>query len=82
MQLPLSKTAFWDTPLENIHEQEHADFVITRVFQYGLLNDIKQVLSFYSESQIKHAFKNSRGVDEKAIALAAAALGIKNEELR
>jgi hypothetical protein len=82
MQLPLSKTAFWDTPLENINEQDHADFIITRVFQYGLINDIKQVLRFYSASQIIHAFRSSRGIDEKAIALAATVLGMKNEELR
>lgn len=82
MQIPLSKTAFWDTPLEKIHEEEHADFIIIRVFQYGLLDDIKQVLRFYSPNQIIRAFKSSRGVDENAIALAATVLGIQNEELR
>lgn len=82
MQLSISKTAFWDTPLESVREQDHADFIITRVFQYGLLDDIRQVLRYYSEKQIKNAFKNSRGVDGKALALAATALGVQNEELQ
>ncbi|MCW5906781.1 MAG: hypothetical protein KIS94_02895 [Chitinophagales bacterium] len=71
MKLPLTKTAFWDTNFNELDEIQHADFIIARVFQYGLLQDIKAVIKHYKPFQIAHAIATQRGImDKHAIALA------------
>lgn len=69
-QTQIGKTAFWDVDINNLDKNTHADFIITRVFQFGLMADLKAVLKQYNANQIKHAFENTRGVDIKAIDLA------------
>ena len=66
----IGKTAFWDVDINNLDKNTHADFIITRVFQFGLLADIKAVIKLYTAQQIKHAFNQTRGVDKKAVDLA------------
>jgi len=70
MKLQINKTAFWDTDMAQLDEVAHADFIITRIFQYGLTADIKAVIAHYTKEQIHHAFVNARGTDAKAVALA------------
>jgi len=70
MKLQLTKTAFWDTDIDTINETEHADFIISRVFQFGLLPDLFIVLKYYNKQQIKHSLTTQRGIDEKALNLA------------
>jgi hypothetical protein len=71
MDLPLTKTGFWDVDLAQMDSDKHADFIIARVFQYGLMDDLKAVVRHYTPEQIKHAIENTRGImDSKALALA------------
>ncbi len=70
MKIPFSKTAFWDTDINTLDETTHRDFIIARIFQYGLLKDLKYVLKHFSKEQISNAFKTQRGIDGKAINLA------------
>ncbi|MEP7169501.1 MAG: hypothetical protein ABI855_09055 [Bacteroidota bacterium] len=70
MKLEISKTAFWDTDMNKMDETAHADFIIARVFQYGLFTDLKCVLKNFSDLQINHALKSYRGLDQKTIDLA------------
>ena len=77
----LSATAFWDTDMTQMDEKAQAPFIIIRVFQYGLVDDIRQVIRAYTPNEIKEAFHLQRGVDDKAKALAAIILGIDEKEL-
>ena len=70
MNLPLTKTAFWDIDFNTLNEVNHADFIIARVFQYGLTVDLKAVIAYYTPAQIQHAITHTRGLDKRAIALA------------
>lgn len=70
MKLELSKTAFWDVDMQTLDEHTQSDFIIARVFQYGLLNDLKIILKTYSKQQIINAFKTYRGMDKHTLALA------------
>lgn len=70
MKINLTKTAFWDVDLNALDEKEHAAFIIARVFQYGLINDIKTVIKYYTPADIKKAAEETRGImDEKAMTL-------------
>jgi hypothetical protein len=82
MTLALSNTAFWDTDMTKMDEKAHAPFIITRVFQYGLVDDIRQVIRAYTPYEIKDVFRRQRGIDPKAVALASVALGIDEQQLK
>jgi len=73
MPLLLTNTAFWDVDITKMDEGLHADFIITRVFEYGLLNDLKLVIKYYPAIKIEEALRKKRGIDKKAIALARVA---------
>jgi len=70
MSIHLNKEAFWDVDFSGLDEVEHADFIIARVFQFGLLSDLRAVIKTYTPAQIGTALKNYRGLDEKALNLA------------
>ena len=82
MELPLSNTTFWDKEMSTLDSQQHASFIIVRVFQHGLIADIKCVLKNYTSREIIDAFKQTRGVDAKSLALAAIALGVTESALK
>lgn len=70
MKINLTKTAFWDVDLETLDEKEHAAFIIARVFQYGLIDDVKTVVKHYTPADIKKAAEETRGImDDKALTL-------------
>ena len=70
MDIGITKTAFWDVDFAGLSSEKHADFIIARVFQYGIAEDIKTVVKHYAPVQIKHAIEHTRGMDKKALALA------------
>jgi hypothetical protein len=67
LNIPLSKTAFWDIDMNTLDEDIHKDFIVARVFQYGELEDAKIIIKKYSKKEISHALKNYRGLDDLTI---------------
>jgi hypothetical protein len=49
----LSKTAFWDVDFEKLDYQQHALFIISQVFNYGIWNDQLAVLRYYGVDRVK-----------------------------
>jgi len=49
----LSKTAFWDINFEALDVDEKSTFVMEKVFNYGLWNDIVAVHKYYGAERIK-----------------------------
>ena len=82
MTLKISNTAFWDTDMKQMDEIKNAPFIITRVFQFGLIDDIKEIVKAYSPDQIRDSFRGQRGIDPKAISLAALLLNLTESELK
>ncbi|TZF86269.1 hypothetical protein FW774_04265 (plasmid) [Pedobacter sp. BS3] len=65
--MQLSNTAFWDVDMAKMDEDQHADFIIARVFQYGLMSDIKAVIKHYDAQTINQALKNYRGLNRQTV---------------
>jgi len=82
MELKISNAAFWDTDLKQMDEVKNAPFIITRVFQFGLIDDIREIIRAYSPEQIRDSFRGKRGIDPKAISLAALLLNLNESELK
>lgn len=56
------KALFWDIPEKDIERVlvESDDWVIMRVFEYGTLNDIFDVINLYGEQKIRAVLSASK----------------------
>ncbi len=52
--------AFRDTPLEEIDEIKHKDFIIERLLQNGGLDGVNWLFDKYDLEKLKHVIMNSR----------------------
>jgi hypothetical protein len=84
MSLPIfiNKRVFWDTRLEDIDLQKHRNFVITRVFEYGHLNELRALLKYYNRDEITHALVIQPYLMKITLNFASALLNIPKEHFK
>jgi hypothetical protein len=51
----ISAKAFWDTKFEHLDYQQHKDYIIAKVFEFGKWEDMIEVTRFYGEKEVKKA---------------------------
>jgi hypothetical protein len=51
----LSKQAFWDNDMQTIDAEKHAAFIITKVFEFGTLSDVREVIAHYGRKTVLEA---------------------------
>ena len=78
----LSKRLFWDTNPDDIDIQNHKAFIISRVLEYGTLNDWKLIRNYYGIEDIAQTATTLRTLDKKALAFISAVSGKEKEEFR
>lgn len=72
MKPVFDKRIFWDVNFETLDIDAKADFVITRVFERGDIEDIRQCRRYYGDEKISFVLLNARFLPEKTIHFAAA----------
>ncbi len=55
----ISKTAFWDVDFDAINFEKDSDFVIQKVFNYGLGKDMDATRYIYGKAKVKKALLNA-----------------------
>jgi hypothetical protein len=62
MNLKYRRALFWDIPEGSIEQAlvESDEWVVNRVFEYGTLNDIFEVIDLYGESRVKAVLSQSK----------------------
>ncbi|TAE73018.1 MAG: hypothetical protein EAZ85_08335 [Bacteroidetes bacterium] len=48
----ISKRAFWDVSFSTLDYEKYSLFVIQRVLEYGLFDDLKEIIYFYGKDRI------------------------------
>ena len=61
---PFSKTLFWDVDISKIDISLNKDFIIARVLVRGGMNDVRKLISLYTNSELISAIKKSRDLDK------------------
>lgn len=56
------KKYFWDTNFEELDIEKNKRYIISRIYCYGDLKEIKWLYNTYSEEDIKDTAKNSRNL--------------------
>ncbi len=64
----LSKHIFWDIKTDALDFDKHKSYVISRVLEYGGINDWKQIQGYYGINEIAKVAMGLRNLDKKALA--------------
>ena len=63
----LNKLLFWDSDINAIDWQTHADSVIVRVLERGDLEDFREIRKFYGDEAIKKAAQKARYLSDRTL---------------
>jgi hypothetical protein len=81
MEDSINHRLFWDTEINNLDISGNKRFIIDRVLQTRMPNDIKWLLSIYSEKDILNVVKKSKSIDKKPANFWAIHYGIDEDEV-
>ncbi len=70
---------FWDA--EDIDISKHSAYIISRILDYGDIDDVKKLLSLYSYQEIEEVIRTRRGLFPKTGKYWAVKLKIPLEEV-
>jgi len=76
------KRIFWDVNFEKLDIDAKADFVITRVFERGDIEDIRQCRRYYGDEKIEKVILNARFLPEHRMNIAAVIINHDVTELQ
>ncbi len=60
MALKLRSTCFWDVDIKKVDKEKDKFFIISRILEYGTMEDVVSLLSEYDSEEIAEVVKRSR----------------------
>jgi len=60
MALKLRTTCFWDVDIKKLDREEDKFFIISRVLEYGTMEDVLNLISEYDSQEIAQVVRRSR----------------------
>jgi len=73
---------FWDVDPNRIDFEDHAEYIIVRVFDRGDVEDIRRCRRFYGDMMIKKILLNARFLSEIRLSLASTIIEEPKEAFR
>ena len=52
----LSKQAFWDVDMDKLDQGKNANYIITKVFDSGSLQDVMEIIDWYGDDKSCRGF--------------------------
>jgi hypothetical protein len=80
--LTLPKYAFWDVPLEKLDILRNRDFVISRMFERGKLDDVLSTIAFYGRDSTGSVLQNNKYLTRPGLFLAHTLLGVPLQDFK
>lgn len=77
----LSKHLFWDTELKKLDFEKNKKIIISRVLDYGLINDWKIIYKYYGIKRIAEITMTIRNLDKKSVSFIASLSKIPIEKI-
>lgn len=77
-----SKYLFWDTKYNKVDLNKHSSYIVSRVLEYGTLDDWKYIKDYYGLETIVEIARKLRTLDKKALAFISALANIPKENFR
>lgn len=80
--LYLPKNLFWDTDYERIDPNFHSWYIVTKVFDYGSWDDVKEVIAYYGEEKVKEFLQKASYLRDNALNLACSLFNLKPKDFK
>ncbi len=80
--LDISKIAFWDIDFEQLDEQKNSTFIIQRIIEYGLFEEIISVIRFYGKKRVANEIVSANWLSNKTIAFCCVLFHLKPENFK
>lgn len=80
--IKLSPRAFWDVDMAKMDYEKNADYIIRKVFEYGTLEDIGEVLAYYGRERTKTALLTAPYLMEKTFRFASTLFDVPIQAFR
>jgi hypothetical protein len=74
-------TLFWDTNLENFKPEDHPDYTIFRVLEYGNEEALAWLRKTFSETEIARVLRTERRLSPKSATFWALVFGVPSHEV-
>jgi hypothetical protein len=81
-EIKFSENLFWDVDENELDMEQHKEFIIERVLDYGRWEDWTQIRSYYSMQTIKDAAMNARTLFPKTLSYIALYTDTNKEDYR
>jgi len=81
-EIRLRRSLFWDIPEKVINLQKHKRLIIERVFSRGNIEELRQIMHYYPEDEIRKIVVKIRSLDKKTHNFISRTYRIKPEEFR
>lgn len=78
----ISKTAFWDVDFEKIDYEKESIWVIGKVFNDGLWEDVMELFHFYGSKKIKEEIVQVPYLEKKVLNFWSSFFHIKENEFK
>jgi len=73
---------FWDVDTSQLDWNKHRNFIISRILEYGTIEQIKELEKNYTREDIASVVKNSNNISKRVAVFWAIILEIPFEEIR
>lgn len=81
-KIRLRRSLFWDIPDKAIGMQKNKRLIIERVFSRGNIEELRQIMNYYPEDEIRKVLVNIGTLDKKTQHFISRIYQIKPEEFR
>ncbi len=78
----LAKRIFWDTNFDNLEYDKNYKSIIARVFDWGDIDDIRQVRRYYGDEKVIEALTNVKYLFDETINFCSGIFEIPKENFR
>ncbi|MEN8229942.1 MAG: hypothetical protein ABFS38_17410 [Bacteroidota bacterium] len=81
-EIRLRRSLFWDIPDGGIDLIRNKQLIIERVFSRGNIEELKEIINYYSDKEIRQTVVRIGTLDKKTLNFIARAYHIKPEKFR
>lgn len=78
----ISQSTFWDIDYNDLNFDKQYDFIISRVFDRGTLEEVIQILKYYGVKKVVDAIEHTERLHEAGIDLAKSIFHLKDEQFK
>lgn len=81
-QLKISKLSFWDIDFEKLDEEKNSQFIIQRIMEYGLFEEILSIIRFYGKKRVSEEIRNASWLGKKTLSFCCVLFHLKPTDFK